>query len=276
MSSQDELFYVLECTADNCIAEFFVNDFPIAVRGKSFGHFHGAPANEYIINGVNEITMVLYPGDRPAKSLAGIETERKRVVPLDDAKASVRVCTYPKGAIVGGPDAKELLLMEWKAEPDKPVTVPCVRSATVDIIHPLGPWVWEGLPSLAWNDETESDVRSVLEELHMAFSGAMLEPFIEKCRHRFIEIDQAHYFPEGSRAERASELLPEKLEDPEWAMEPIESKKPDFRLCAKGRLVQAISEDWQACLRSVPDEGGLQIFFSMILGLIEDKWQIIR
>jgi len=277
MAGKEELFYVLECTARNCRAEFHLNDFPLATRGGDWGHFHGETVNEYVINGLNTISAVIEPGPSPGNALTGENKKRQRRVPAGDAEVSARLGAYPKGAVIGGPDCKELAAIQWKAEGDRPLFFPIVRSAAVDIAPPFGTWPWQAFPKIILNDDLKKEIAAFIKELHTAFSGAMPEPFIEASAHRFQDFEVSNHLDAGKRQGQVSKILKEIMDDISWGMEPLDNIEPDLRLCAEGRMVELIATDWQAVLRSKPDEeSGAVYYFKMMISKVGGEWQIIR
>jgi hypothetical protein len=50
----------------------------------------------------------------------------------------------------------------------------------------------------------------------------------------------------------------------------------DFRLCAHGRLVECVRNDWTPILKENLDDEGGQGTYSMFLALIDGDWQIVR
>ncbi len=271
-----DIFYVLELTVEKCMAELYLNDIPIARRGMDCGYFYGVPVNEFIVNGKNEIALVLEPGDRPSHAYTGKEGQRGRFVPDKEAKITAILGTYPCGAVVGGPDRTELAAIGWTPDDGSPLMFPQVRSVRVDIWPPFAPWKWEQAPPITLDEETLGEIDAFIKDLHLSLSAAFHEPFLEKCTLRFSEIEQAHYLPPGNRASEARRVFPDIMDTPSWAMQPLQEIAYDLRLCARERMVQLISKDWQAILRQTPNEKGEGIFFSMFLSKIEGKWEVVR
>ena len=143
MAGSKNLFYILEVTADHCVAEFYINDFPIVRRGGACGYYYGGPVNEYLIKGLNTLSVIIEPGDRPGSAMAGDNGGRRRAVPEKEAAVSMKLSRYPKGAIVGGPDGEALIASAWQADEGRPMMLPQVRSVQVELDPPFGPWPWE-------------------------------------------------------------------------------------------------------------------------------------
>jgi hypothetical protein len=276
MAEQRDLFYVIECAADNCIAEFYVNDVPIARRGKECGHFIGAPVNEYILKGTNEIAFVVNPGGTPGNALLGEGGKRDRCIPEKDAKVSAILARYPRGAVVGGPDRDELIGLEWTRDENAYTVFPLVRSVQLELDPPFGPWPWEQFPHITLDETVIGEVMDFIKEMHLALAAGYSEHFAEKCHHRFTDVEQAHFLEPGDREAEAKQLFSYVMEEPGWAMVPLDQVEPDLRLCAQDRMVQLIAKDWHAILRQQPDEEGRGIFFPMMVSKIDEEWQIVR
>ncbi len=277
MAVSEKIFYVLECKASNCKAEFYLNDFPLATRGEAWGHFFGAPVNEYILPGINTLTLVIGPGESPGLALRGPENGRQRLSAHPQAHVSARLCTYPGGAIVGGPDGKELIAIQWHAEGDAPLFFPLVRAVTTTIESPFGPWPWQEFEPVNLDGDTQAEIAEFVQQLHLAFAGAMPEPFIEASAHRFADVERSSYLPDGDRRGEAETMLPKIMEDLTWDMQPLESLPPDLRLCAAGHMVELIAMDWKPLLRSVPEQiSDAVYYFDMLIGKTEGAWVIVR
>lgn len=271
-----DLFYVLECEADGCLVEFFLNDLPVCRRGDAeTGVFYAVPNNELLQPGANDITLVVRPGPCPSQALTGPGGVRERTVVPPGARAQAVLKLYPRGAIIGGPDGFERGRVAWVA-PDGPAFFPQVASTTVEFEPPFGPWAWLDLPRLTLDDATRASATAFLTDLREALAATYVERYVDVCRqHRFPDLEAAHYLPEGDRAAEAEKLLPDFI-DEEFVFEPIESQELDFRVVGKGRLLQLVDARWQPALRQVPDDKGQGASFPLIVGKSGDEWEVVR
>ena len=277
MSPSDDIFYVLECTVQNCKAEFYVNDFPIERRGQDWGYFYGAPVNEYILKGQNTISVVINPGPSPGRALSGTDSGRQRSMPHLEANVSLKLGTYPRGAVVGGPDCRDLVSIEWKPGKERSHFFPLVFSAAVDIDPPFGPWAWQQFPRVELDDATRQEIDTFIKEIHTAFAGAMPEPFIDAAQPRFSDGEQSNFLPAGERQGQAETMLPKIMGRLSWGMQPLDGIEPDLRLCAEGKMGELIAKDWQPVLRSIPEEESEAVYyFAMMVSKVDGEWQVIR
>lgn len=276
MTVTKNLFYILEATADGCIAEFYINDFPICRRGKACGYYYGGPVNEFLLKGVNTLSFIIQPGKTPRGALSGETGERQRQVPEENAFVSLKLSRYPKGAIVGSPDGEELALLEWRPEGSRPVMFPRIGALQIELDLPYGPCAWEAYPTIVLDGAVTEEIMTFANDLHLGFSAGFHEPYVDRCTIRFADAENAHFLEPGNRSAEAKDLLPYVMDDPAWEMLPMQELTPSFRLCAEDRMVQVIADDWNALLRQRPDDKGNGVLFSMIVAKVDDDWQIIR
>lgn len=276
MNGSTRRFWVIEATAKNCVAEFYVNDVPVTRRGREHGLFHGAPINELLHPGENELSMLVLPGATPGTAVAGDGDGRRRRVIPEEGSVEVRLCAYPQGAVIGGPDGEELLALRWEADGETPVIVPFVLTGVVTLDVPFGPWEWESFPRTSLDDAAAAAIRALVADIHLSLSGALADPFLEACAPRFRDIEQAHYMAPGDRARAGANLLPSLFERSDWEMEALEGIDFDLRVVGRGRLVELVDEAGAAILRKPSGEGGMGTEFKALVGFDGAGWKIVR
>ena len=95
-------YYVLECSARECVAEFYLNDIPVVRRGPDLGLHFAGQSNQYLVDGRNELSVLVEPGPTPGEAISGKGGARSRREAAG-AAVSAALCKYPPGATVGGP-----------------------------------------------------------------------------------------------------------------------------------------------------------------------------
>jgi len=276
MAAAKNLFYILEATADGCVAEFYINDFPICRRGTACGYYYGGPVNEFLLKGENTLAFIIQPGKTPSTALSGETGERQRRVPEENAFVSLKLSRYPKGAIVGSPDGEELASLEWRPEAGRPVMFPRIGALRIELDLPYGPWDWEDYPLIVLDGAVTEEITAFASDLHLGFAAGFHEPYVERCAVRFADAENAHFLEPGDRGAEAKDLLPYVMDDPAWEMLPLQELTPSFRLCAEDRMVQVVADDWNALLRQRPDDKGNGVQFPMMVAKVDGEWGIIR
>jgi hypothetical protein len=275
VSRTEQLFYVFECTTEGCTAEFYLNDIPIIRRGPAFGPFYAGQANQYICDGINEITIVISPGSRPGRALTGDSSERTRTT-FKDARASARMARYPFGAVVGGPDAKDLLRVAWESgSGDSSRYAPLVTGGSADLGNIFGAWAWQSAPAAILDDQSRREIREFLTSLAASLAAGDAAPFVAAGAARLADTERAYGLQPGERAEMIRRITKEDAAQPWWGIQPLDEAQFDLRVCGRGRLVECIAADWLPILREKPDpEGGFGTY-SMLLAKTGGAWQIV-
>ncbi len=270
------LFYVLECKVEHCTAEFYLNDIPVIRRGPDIGDAFGGPVNHLLVDGVNCLEMVIEPGPTPAEALKGVPDSRRPEAPPENARAQAALTTYPKGAVVEGPDREELVSMEWQAEEGTPCFFPRVCATTYDLGPVYGRWQWQDAERITLDDATLRDASDFVIGLHGSMAIGDFEPYIQSGRTRNAEFDRIYEKAPGATAGQFRNMRADCIDDPYWGMAQLSSDTFSLRLCAHDRLVECISNAWQPVLEELPDQEESIMRYPMMIGKIDGEWQILR
>lgn len=274
MKDKQKKIYVLEFQVENCDAELYFNDIPIILRGPDHGRFFKAPANHYLIDGVNEMAIIINPGETPGIAISGSFQERRRAS-AEGAFSIAKLMVYPYGAIAGGPSGQEIMRVEWIADDNREYAFPAVIAVQQDLGTAFGKWEWEDLDQIELNDSAKAEIADFLDALRISLEAGNPEPFIETSRPRLESAERAYGLRPGERADLIREVTKMDASKSWWGMEPLDTEQFDFRMAAKGRLVECIGKDWKPVLKEKPDpEGGVSTY-SMFLGKSNGTWHII-
>ncbi len=269
------IFYVFECVVEGCDAEFYLNDIPVIRRGPDLGTFFGGQSNQYVVDGENEIGIVVNPGPTPAKAMTG-EAGRRQRTQADGAKAMARLVRYPFGAVVGGPSGEILMHCDWQAPAEGTSYVfPRAVSATTDLGEMFGSWHWQGADRIDLDEDVRGELGVFLEELRANLAAGDPEPFIELSRPRLKDLARAYSLPPGQKERQIRDVTELDARQPWWGMQPLDPETFAFRLCARGRLVELIGRDWEPVLKENPDEDGSLGQYGMLVGRLDGEWAIL-
>lgn len=281
-------FYVLQCTANNCQVEFYLNDIPVALRGGHKGHYVGVPVNQYLIDRENVLSIVVRPGPKPSESKTGPNGARSPNAPAGNALAIL--CKYPRGAVVGGPDGEEITSVEWPPHDDgeedenqqeqeeqgNPDLFPLEIVRKFDMGRLFGQWEWQRAERLDLSDATRDEIVDYIKAIGVALNDGDPEPYIKESAIRLSEIARAYEkAPTDTTAVIRHGV---KLDSNQawWGIEPLDPKQLDFRLVADGRMIDCVNKDWEASLRELEDDEGGRGYYNMMISRIGEKWQIVR
>jgi len=269
-------FYVLEAAVDQCTAEFYVNDIPIVRLGPGIGRYYGGPVNSHLIDGVNELAIVINPGATPSLAVTGDAGERQRSA-TRESRAIGKLTRYPFGAVVGGPQGVDLIIADWKGpEEEAPVVFPRVAAGQADLGELYGPWEWQDAGKIMLDETTAGEIKPVLEKLRESLAAANPGPFLELGRTRMKESARAFGFSVAEKERLIRTNTRQESSHAGWGLQPLNEARFDLRLCAEDRMVEAVAKDWEAILRENPDAGGRSAYYTMMLSRIGGEWAIVR
>ncbi|GEM_PF-2500277 len=268
-------FYVFECTASGVNAEFYLNDIPIIRRGPELGRSYGGPCNQYLIDGVNELSAILVPGDSPSESLHS-KGGRQRIKLEEEAFVKAELSIYPFGAVMGGPAKKVLMSIDWKLEANQWMVFQKAIGARMDLGKLFGEWEWQKAPRIELNEETVKEIHKFIEDLHLSLAAGDPDLFLELGEPRLKDLEKAFDSPPGEKEELIRKVTLDDAEQDWWGMEDINPDDYDLRLCAHDKMVEIINKKWKPILQESPDlEGGVGTY-SMTISKLDDQWKIVR
>jgi len=268
-------FYVLECSVEECVAEFYLNDIPVVRRGPALGQHYAGQSNHLLVDGYNELSILIEPGPTPGEAIVGEGGSRVRR-PLPGARAVAHLCQYPPGATVGGPSRKEVMAIAWEAQGDEPMVLPRVATVRIDLGPLFGRWIWQDAPALSLNDQALAEVHETLASLHRSLEAGDPEPFIALSKTRLRELQRAYGTPPGAKERIIRKVMDDDSSQPWWGLQPLSGHHGGWRLCGRNGLVEILADDWRPALRENPDDSGGVGFYDLMLGRSEGTWEIVR
>jgi hypothetical protein len=294
-----EDFWVFECCARGADVEFFLNGIPVIVRGPSSQPTFGGPVNHLLVEGRNEIAMVVRPGELPRWTESGPYGPKPLVVPEPEEDVWASLSRYPFGATVGGPDGLEFFRAEWPArdarvvhaDPDlvhaargrklgwddrQPACYPVTIAKTGKTGKAFGRWTWQDAPELQLDEKLTAEVLVLLNELRDSLAGGDTSPYIARQRTRLDEVTRAYDLPPGQKESLIRLGNRRDVARPDFGFEPIDPEQLDLRLVAGGRLVECLALDREPVLREKRAKDGSRGLYPLLLGRVGEKLEILR
>jgi len=273
-AKEDIRFYVLECAVECCNAEFYINDIPVVLRGEDFGKYYAGQCNQYLVDGENEIEIVINPGPTPGEALKGEDGKRRRFTPDKEAKAGAILAVYPYGAVARGPERKPLMSAHWTAKENTPEFFPKVVTSVQDLGPLFGAWDWENSRALTLDEATLDAIALDLAKLHHSLMAGDPEPYIQMSRARFINTERAYSLKPGEKENIVRLGTRSDSRQHWWGLEPLDPETYDFRLCCRNRLVEIIDKNWEPPLKEFADDEGGVSTYPMLMGKKNSKMEI--
>ncbi len=375
---------VLEAETTDCTIEIYLNDIPVGLCGIGGSRALSRPIHEYLLDGENEIGVIVNPGDTPAKAMqfsrlsmpahdaqpprdaamdAFIEARRKeeREARQAEAKAkqnddlqsketdesenvpdenltvenqpeleddenespeessendeneppnddsdeefedekstlsfSVKLTMYEVGVIAGAADGETLLELNWNARESaeilraKNYEFPLAEETAVgaqifpiwltkkgDIGEMFGGFQWLNAKPLTLDEDTVDEVTQFIFFIRDLIEEGDADSILDISAGKYREIAAAYNLSAEERADLFRQLLTQESAKPYWIFETPEDEDFSLRLCANGRLIECIGNDWKPVIRGVPSPEG-RFMFPMLIGKLEEDWIIMR
>lgn len=275
VAKKKKQFYVIECKSSGVNAEFYLNDIPIIRRGPELGMKYGGPCNQYLIDGVNELSVIIVPGEIPSETLHS-KAGRQRIKFEEEASVKAELSIYPFGSVMGGPSKKVLMSVDWKLEKEKWMVFQKVISARMDLGKLFGEWEWQKAPRIELNEDTLKEIHKFIKDLHMSLAAGDPELLLEFGEPRLKDIEKAFDLVPGEKEELIRKVTLDDAEQDWWGMEDINPDNYDLRLCAEDRMVEIVNKEWKPILQESPDPEGGVGSYSMTISKLDGKWKIVR
>jgi len=269
---------LLEAQVVECDAEIYLNGIPVALLAASpgsrlpdAGPRLALSVNQYMVDGVNELAVILQPGASPSSRVEGQKVPRSA-----SASFLATLKRYRTGSLPSESIGKQLLELRWSPQ-EGGSAASDRKSKSAELGSMYGPWVWQSATNITIGPEVKDEVAGVLRTVAEGFARGDAEPFIELARERFHEINRAYGRPTDYGMDQLREKIKERASQTSWAMAPIDPDQFDLRSCAAGRMIDCLTRDWKPILRQREGPNGLStMFWPVRLGKMGGQWKILR
>ena len=268
-----QMVTVLEAQVDGCNAEVYLNGIPLALLLSSRIRSVSAPVLQYLVAGDNHVMLAVNPGATPGTAMKGPDWTAP-----SEARASVRLVSYPIGAFSGDPGGVEHLARFWTGdglEGDTRRVEGTVDWPSSQWPCPAGPWTWESAAVLDL-ETARKLVEDFIARVHRALEARDAGFMLQLSDIHLLELAAAYSLNLAQERQTGMDVFAEEFARPDWAMEPLDPGSYDLRLCAGGRLVECVRADREPILRAVPDAEGDFYFFTMLVGAVNGQLRVLR
>lgn len=277
------MWYV-EVKALGCTAEIWLNDIPIARVGKDspLGPFFATPAQHHMVDGINQLTVVIEPGASPLPSCFDPHVSHHQTTQrlMDDGMSVfgrlARYLTPNNDARIGSAQADVPMLVQWCGTSQRMECFPKRLDVLCDLGWQGGPWRWQrDAEILVLHADTRSSVHNVITQIRHGWASGDASKFIHMLQHRVDDCERAYPQSQdslyGFRA-----WLRDMARQPDWRVCNVEPLDYALRLCAAGKMIDCITRNWSPIIRNSAMDDGTEMDFPMKLARIAGQWAIVR
>ncbi len=267
-----------ELHVHGCTAELYLNGIPLRRCASPASPSASIPVHEYLVPGANALEVVVEPGPTPSAA----RTTRTAAPPAG-ASVTARLVQREAQSFGDGLDGEELAALAWNGPANEAVEFPLALHVEKDLGPRAGRWAWQDAPALVLDDATRAEIAAVVATVADAFESGRPAKAVDLLEVRFAEHARAYpdHDPRTPRSELSSSVR--RAANEGWSVRALDAAAHDFRLCAGGRLVEIVDEDWAPSLRFAP--GGTvadepvdeeEIPVPMLLGRIDGRLCVVR
>ena len=260
----------VEMEKRNCDVEAYVNGIPMW-RSLFDQPFNSVSAHEYLIDGVNKLELVVFPG--PTPSIARTEQQERDSTGV---YAEARLVKYLIDVYPGDQSGEVLTRVVWQGQDNKKEVFPKIVTEKTDLGPMFGRWVWQDAEKLVLNKQTMDEITKYIKNFHQAFSAGDGK-FILNLAKMSQDATYRAYPGRDREEDDALDLqdFQKRKENPAWKVSPLNFTQFDFRLCAEDRIVEVINKDWKPTIRGVFQDTGRDYSYSMLLSRINGQFHMV-
>ncbi len=265
-----ERLLFLRLQVQGCSAEAFINDIPM---GRAFAPAGALclPVHEYLIEGANEISLVIQPGQPGVKSAAPKAQVAEAVI-----GANLRLLLPRVGRIGSDTQARTVAEVTWSAAEGDVFTAPALVSNSVVLPIKFPRWRWLDAPPI---DDVEAHREAVSVFLHRIALDLMrgdVETLLKVSRLRLEELALAYQQPVVELVSRFRSRL--QLLYATKGLRMVVPGAPELvlRKCAGGRLLECLGGDGSPALMAAPTKDGVSSAWPARLTVINGQCHILR
>ena len=267
----DHMIYV-EVNKQNCEVELYINGIPVA-RLSAKESSTSEPAHQYLIDGANEIELLIYPGQTPSQARTA-----QRELGAKGAYAMAKLVKYPVGVYPGDASGEILGMIKWSGQETKKEMFPKSVTTKIELGPLFGRWQWQDAEPLTLDKKTLSEISAYVEKFYAAFLASNGQEIQKLARVRLEEGGKA--LPGKDTAQADALFLRdvgERKQNKHWKVTPLRPALFDFRLCAQGRMVEIVNTDWEPTIRGVFNDNSDDPYtYPMFLSKIKGQWVMVR
>jgi hypothetical protein len=258
---------LLRLRATGCRAEALVNGIPV-LRSERTGGSLALPVHEYLLEGDNELALVIEPA-----TVGGAVAPR---IVSEPAGASLRLLLPRIGQPGSELSARSLAEIDWAIAAGELLRGPVVERRSLALPVKLPRWRWLDAPPLADLPAAQPLVAEFVQNLALSLARGDPEPFLAAARVRFEDLAIAYQQPAAELAARWRARI-ERLFATK-ALQPVLPELADvvLRPCAGGRLLECVGPTGEPALRTEPAPDGARHAWPIRVAVVEGRTHIVR
>lgn len=252
-----------------CRAEVWFNDIPIGRVGPREGTLC-MPVHEYLLEGSNEISLVIDPG------AVGQPTATAPKVADEVVGVSFHLLVPRTGQVASSLTARVVAEIDWAVPAGEAYTTPLTltRSAVLPVKFPR--WRWLDVPEIVDIEAQRPLVAAFFQAVAVDLLRGDAESFLTASRLRIEEVGQAYGQPVAELTTRLRSRLHLLHATKVLKMNIPSASEFVFRRCANGHLIECLGGDGLPLLSTLPASDGTFSAWPVRIAVVSGCCHILR
>jgi hypothetical protein len=265
-----ERLLFLRLQVQGCTAEALINDIPM---GRAFAPAGVLclPVHEYLIDGANEITLVIQPDQPGIKPTSPVTQVADGVI-----GASVRLLLPRVGRIGSDTQARTVAEVAWAAAEGDVYDAPVVVTNSVALPIKFPRWRWLDAPPIGDAESHKPIVAAFLNKIASDLMRGDVEALLKVSRLRLEEIALAYQQPVTELVTRFRSRLQLLYATKGLRLVVPGVQELVLRKCANGRLLECLGAGGSPALWAAPTKDGVSSAWPARLTIINGQCHILR
>lgn len=265
-----ERLLFLRLQVQGCSAEALINDIPLGRANAPAGTLC-LPVHEFLIEGENEISLVIQPHQPGVKPPPQLTQVADGVV-----GASVRLLLPRVGRIGSDTEARTVAEVTWAAADGDVYNAPVVVTNRVALPIKFPRWRWLDAPPI---DDADAHKPVVAAFLHRIASDLMrgdVDAMLKVSRLRLEELALAYQQPVAEVVSRFRSRLQLLYATKGLRLVVPGAQELVLRKCANGRLLECLGAGGSPALWAAPTKDGVSSAWPARITIINGQCHILR
>ena len=261
---------MLRLHVQGCSAEALINDIPVGRVGSGAGGL-SLPVHEYLLDGANEVSLVVNPAPAGSKPVPALPRLAEGVV-----GARLRLLLPRMGQVGSELEARTVAEVVWGVPDGDVYRTPQTLTRSISLPIKFPRWRWLDAPVVDDVDAHKPLIASFLQAIAVDLLRGDAESFLTASRLRMEELASAYQLPVADVATKLRSRL--QLLHATKALKMAIPHEADLllRRCAGGRLIECMTGAGGPALATLPGADGTSSCWPVRVAVVTGHCHILR
>ncbi len=261
---------VMRLYVQGCSAEALINDIPVG-RVVPGGGGLCLPVHEYLLDGANEVSLVIDPAAPGVGGAPALPRLAEGVV-----GARLRLLLPRIGQVGSELQARTVAEVVWGVPDGDVFSTPQTITRSIFLPIKFPRWRWLDAPVVEDVDAQKPLIASFLQAIAVDLLRGDPEPFLTASRLRLEELAQAYQQPVADVTTKLRSRLQLLHATKALKMAMPNAAEMLLRRCANGRLIECMGSGGRPALATLPGADGVSSAWPVRIAVVNGHCHILR